>query len=92
MLDNHDESSALMSKRLNYIKLIEKRQVLPKDKQAEVFDFLEYLADRFGHATKPGVAEWAEGEFSEMSMKEAVRGLEEELAWYTGANIKDHWS
>ena len=33
---------------MSYAELIEKLQALPQDKQAEVFDFVEYLVARFG--------------------------------------------
>lgn len=38
---------------MNYAQLIEKLQVLPIEKQTEVFDFVEYLAERFAKPTQP---------------------------------------
>ncbi|MEI7867958.1 MAG: hypothetical protein WCI11_08695 [Candidatus Methylumidiphilus sp.] len=35
---------------MRYAELIEKLQDLPAEKQAEVFDFVEFLAVRFGKA------------------------------------------
>jgi hypothetical protein len=81
-----------MRKRLHCVKLIEKLLALPADKQACVFDCVECLADRFGHVPKPDIAEWTEEEFLELSMQEALRGMEEEPAWYTNSDIKERWS
>jgi len=53
---------------MNYAQLIEKLQVLPAEKQAEVFDFVEYLAERFAKHTPPNFKDWSEQEFAELAM------------------------
>lgn len=76
---------------MNYAELIEKLQILPEDKQAEVFDFVDYLAERFSHPAKAQFEEWSERGFSDLSLSQAMRGLEEETGLYTEADLKERW-
>ena len=76
---------------MNYAHLIEKLQILPADKQAEVLDFVEYLADHFSKPVPPIFSEWSEHDFSKLSMTHAMRGLEDEPVLYTEADIKERW-
>lgn len=39
---------------MGYAELIKKLQTLPEDKQAEVFDFVEFLAARFAASKDAG--------------------------------------
>jgi hypothetical protein len=55
---------------MGYAELIEKLQDLPAEKQAEVFDFVEFLAVRFGKAkgTPLATGDWSDAEFSEFAI------------------------
>ena len=78
---------------MGFAELIEKLQNLPAEKQAEVYDFVEFLADRFGKAKctpfPPG--EWSDAEFSEFAMGQALRGMEVEPVLYTRDDLKEQW-
>ena len=74
---------------MGYAELISKLDALPREKQAEVFDFVEFLSARCGTSTgKPLThAEWTDAEFSKMSMQQALRGMENEPVVYTRAEV-----
>lgn len=74
---------------MGYAELISKLEALPREKRAEVFDFVEFLAARCDMTTgKPLThAEWTDAEFSELSMRQALRGMEEEAVAYTHAEV-----
>lgn len=76
---------------MNDARLLEKLHALPADKQAEVFDFVDYLAERFAHPAGPGFADWPQGEFSELAMAQAMRGVEDEPALYAETDLKARW-
>jgi len=78
---------------MGYAELISKLEALPRDKQAEVFDFVEFLAARCEAETgKPHThAEWTDDEFSELSMRQALRGMEEESVAYTREDLRECW-
>lgn len=78
---------------MGYAELINRLESLPRDKQAEVFDFVEFLAARCGAPTnKPSpYVEWTDAEFSELSMRQALRGMEEESVTYTRADLREQW-
>ena len=78
---------------MGYAELIEKLQGLPAEKQAEVFDFVEFLAARFGKAKgKPFTRdEWSDAEFGEFAMGQALRGMEDEPVLYTRDDLKECW-
>lgn len=78
---------------MNPAQLIEKIQALPIEKQAEVFDFVDFLASRCkGDAHKPLVYdEWTNAEFGEMAMNQALRGMEDEPSLYTLDDLKERW-
>ncbi|MBI5438631.1 MAG: DUF2281 domain-containing protein [Nitrosomonadales bacterium] len=78
---------------MGYAELISKLEALPREKRAEVFDFVEFLAVRCDTATgKPFVhAEWTDAEFSELSMHQALRGMEEEAVSYTRDDLRERW-
>ena len=78
---------------MGYAELIEKLQDLPAEKQAEVFDFVEFLATRFGKAkSKPFTRdEWSDAEFAEFAMGQALRGMEDEPVLYTRDDLKECW-
>lgn len=74
---------------MGYAELIEKLKALPADKQAEVFDFVEFLAARCGKDTTAGP--WAERDFADFSLAQALRGLEDDPVTYTAADVKESW-
>ena len=78
---------------MGYAELIERLQALPQDKQAEVFDFIEFLSARSG---APGVArlargDWSNADFSKMSMTQALRGIEDDPVTYSFADLRERW-
>jgi hypothetical protein len=78
---------------MNAAQFLEKMQALPPDKQAEVFDFIEFLASRstpLGDQNNTG-DEWTNAEFSQMAMRQAMRGMEEEPPIYSLDDIKERW-
>ncbi len=76
---------------MNYAHLIEKLQTLPADKQAEVVDFIDYLASRFSTNLGESYEEWDEMGFSKFSMERAMQGLEDEEPTYSQNDIKERW-
>jgi len=78
---------------MGYAELIEKLQTLPAEKQAEVFDFVEFLAARFGKAKNKPFAhdEWSDAEFAEFAMGQVMRGMEDEPVLYTRDDLKECW-
>jgi hypothetical protein len=74
---------------MGYTELIEKLQALPQDKQAEVFDFVEFLVARFG--TSADQSEWTRTEFAEFAFGQALRGLEEDTVIYTADDVRERW-
>ena len=78
---------------MRYAELIEKLQDLPAEKQAEVFDFVEFLTDRFSKAkgTPYDPGEWSDAEFSEFAIGQALRGMEDEPVLYTRDDLKEQW-
>ena len=74
---------------MGYAELIQQRlQTLPQDKQAEVYDFVEFIATR-NQKTTP--ADWTNEEFSRLSMAQALRGLENDPVDYTLTDVKERW-
>ena len=78
---------------MGYAELINRLESPPRDKQAEVFDFVEFLAARCGASTNKPLphAEWTNAEFSELSMRQALRGMEEDSVTYTRADLREQW-
>jgi hypothetical protein len=78
---------------MGYAELIEQLQTLPEDKRAEVFDFVAFLAARFGESgDKPvALAEWRDADFSQMAMQQAQRGMENDPVTYTLDDLKERW-
>ncbi len=79
---------------MGYAELIERLQTLPHEKQAEVFDFVEFLATRGG--STGGVAhlahsDWTDAEFSKMAMAQALRGIEDDPVAYTRDDLREQW-
>ncbi len=78
---------------MGYAELISKLEALTREKQAEVFEFVEFLSARFGISTgKPTPhADWTDKEFSELSMSQAMRGMEKETVSYTREDLRERW-
>lgn len=74
---------------MGYAELIQQRlQALPTDKQAQVYDFVEFIAAR---STTTAAVNWTSEEFSRFSMAQALRGLENDPVEYALADIKERW-
>jgi hypothetical protein len=78
---------------MGYAELISKLEALPREKQAEVFEFVEFLSARCGTSTGKPVThtEWTDAEFSELSMSQAMRGMEQETVTYTREDLRERW-
>ena len=78
---------------MGYAELIERLQALPQDKQAEVFDFVEFLSTRSGNAdaSRPVHGDWTDAEFSKMAMTQALRGIEDDPITYTRNDLREQW-
>lgn len=78
---------------MGYAELIEAIQSLPQDKRAEVFDFVEFFAEKSGveSCRQRQSEEWTDREFSELAMRQALRGMEDEAVLYTLEDIKERW-
>jgi hypothetical protein len=76
---------------MDYAELIEKLKALPDDKQAEVFDFVAYLAVRFTRQTTTGIDAWSNKDFAVMSMQQALRGMEDDPVTNTDTDLQERW-
>lgn len=78
---------------MGYAELLKTVQSLPREKQAEVFDFVAFLAMRCGVSAEALAthAEWTEAEFSEFSMQQAMRGMENDAVIYGLEDLKERW-
>ena len=76
---------------MGYAELIERLQTLPQDKQAAVFDFVEFLSARSTHEKLPAHADWSDTEFAGLAMAQALRGLEDDPVTYTLADLRERW-
>ncbi len=77
---------------MGYAELIQKLETLPSDKQAEVFDFVDFLAVRCAQplGTSESAA-WTNNEFSELAMDHALRGIENDPVIYTKDDLREIW-
>ena len=57
---------------MNIETFIEKLQGLPEEKQAEVFDFVDYLFSRFGREMPQAQTQWSERDFSQLSLTQDI--------------------
>ena len=78
---------------MGYIELLEKLKALPPEKQAEVWDFVEFLtaqcAARSNRSHDRG--EWTNAGFSAFALAQAMRGMEDESALYTLDDLRERW-
>ncbi|MDK9721376.1 MAG: DUF2281 domain-containing protein [Rhodospirillales bacterium] len=77
---------------MGYAEFFEKLSALPEDKQAEVFDFVEFLASRSRRSDPPlPRGEWTSREFGHLSLAQAMRGQEDDAVTYSLADLKERW-
>lgn len=79
---------------MGYAELIQKLEALPSDKQAEVFDFVDFLAIRCAQPAGTNSADsaaWTNNEFSELAMHHALRGMEDDPVIYTKDDLREIW-
>ncbi len=74
---------------MGYMELIQQRlQTLPPEKQAEVYDFVEFIATR---KNAMGAAAWIDREFMQLSLDSAMRGMEDDPVHYTTDDLAERW-
>lgn len=74
---------------MGYAELIQQRlQTLPLEKQAEVYDFVEFIATR---KSAHDSAEWTDEEFAQLAVAQAMRGIEDDPVTYTASDIMERW-
>jgi len=79
---------------MGYAELIAKIRTLPEDKQAEVFDFVEFLANRFSTSDAVGgngTAEWSEEGFASFSLSHALRDMDDDPVSYGRSDMREIW-
>lgn len=78
---------------MSQAQLLEKFNMLPPDKQGAVLDFIEFLASRSPKLSDRQVEndDWTDDDFSQMSMSQAMRGMEDEPLIYTFDDLKERW-
>ena len=79
---------------MNYAQsIVDRIATLPPEKQVEILDFVEFIAARHReaseHVLEPG--EWTDSTFSELTMHQALRGIEHEPFNYTSLDLKERW-
>jgi hypothetical protein len=78
---------------MGFAELINVIEKLPPERQAEVFDFAEFLAARFASAGATGLppTDWKNAYFSQLSFEQAMRGMEDEPVLYCREDLKETW-
>lgn len=79
---------------MGYAELIHLRlQTLPPEKQAEIYDFVEFIAARSSavRANTEMRGDWTEAEFSRLSLAQAMRGLEDDPVTYSLDDLQERW-
>ncbi len=77
-----------------YTELIKKLETLPREKQSEVFDFVAFLAVRWGNdraCPSSRHADWNDADFSVLSMTQALRGMEDDPVVYGLEDLRERW-
>lgn len=64
--------------------------MLPQEKQAEVFDFVDFLATRYDTAAVP--QDWPESEFEALSIAAAMRDIEDDPVSYNLDDLRERWA
>ena len=71
--------------------LLSKVRQLPAARQQEVMDFVLFLEQQC-RQSKPGMpSDWSDQAFNEMSVDQAMRGLEDEPEIYAESDLKERW-
>ena len=78
---------------MGYAELIERLQSLPREKQAKVFVFVEFQVARSGLAAGKSIdhVDWTDAKFSAMSMRQAMRGIEDDPVVSTRDDLRERW-
>lgn len=79
---------------MGYAELIHLRlQTLPPEKQEEIYDFVEFIAARSSAVVTQAEtrSDWTAAEFSQLSLAQAMRGLEDDPVTYSLHDIKERW-
>ena len=79
---------------MGYAELIQRRlKTLPPEKQAEIYDFVEFIATRGSDvvARPDPRGDWSEAEFSQLSLAQAMRGMEDDPVVYSLDDVKERW-
>lgn len=74
---------------MGYAELVAKLQTLPVEKQAEVFDFVDFLAARFARGDE--VADWTDAGFNRFSVTRALDDQADDPVEYGVEDIKERW-
>ncbi len=70
---------------MGYAELIaQKLTLLPPEKQAEVFDFVEFIASRIS-------ADWTESHFQLMGLSQALRDQTDDPVNYSASDCREVW-
>jgi len=72
--------------------IYEKINLLPDDKQQEVFDFIDFISSRYNK--KQGITtneELTDDIFVNFSMHHALRGIEDDPVNYSTEDLKERW-
>jgi hypothetical protein len=93
MADRHTDTQGKEAQPMGYAELIERLRTLPQEKQAEVFDFVEFLSARAQGAEFSGLTrdDWSDTDFSALAMTQALRGIEDDPVVYTRADLQEQW-
>lgn len=71
---------------MSYAELIAKKLgMLPPEKQAEVFDFIEFIAARVHSG-------WTDAHFQSLGLAQALRDDEDDPVVYTQSDCRESWS
>ncbi|WP_372973080.1 DUF2281 domain-containing protein [Marinobacter sp.] len=71
--------------------LVSKVSRLPPSRQQEVLDFVAFLEQRYGHVTNDEQPDWSDKQFKDMSVQQAMRGIEDEPELYSDDDLKERW-
>ena len=61
---------------------------LPPARQQEVIDFAAFLEQRYGSIKQASHADWTGQDFKAMSLKQAMRGIEDEPELYSEDDVQ----
>ena len=76
---------------MRFEELITKVSRLPASRQQEVMDFVTFLEQNYAERCVDEHADWSGQQFREMSIAQAMRGLETEPDLYSQDDLEEHW-